>query len=1213
MTEVAGWTETLGKPRHFSDQINSFKLNENFLGRIYALLVSRDGSHSHQTRSSIPKMKPTSFTNDGAFFSTSSFSVQKYAPELANLTFPESRRSKMDADSVDRVDKQGTNLDRNDSERGVGWVASDSDFHSSAATNGSKYDHRKNDQRSEIVTMQSSSRSSSKVGSQRSKKSTSSRKTTLSLCKVPTEAESLERKSERPKNFHVPGSYRSEIDRTDSQRLQTSSPNENVSSIVERSGKSSRQSSSEKAAEGNQMNQTVVGTNAYQHQNSIADPQATLRRESAQTTPQIRSAVLTGPLANHSAGVTDSKLNVRQGEAPNDSESMLQSLLRKRYTTEDTLPTPKCEDNKPPLNHKSSTSAYSEGIDGSETRDGKIIQGSTTFGLSQSPSSNASSVIVRRLSTISKAASNSSARSLHSGLQTAYSPLPGFRNGNEASHDRYSLQNSSSLPSIDVVRGSQEDSDCVNLIEKTDKSDLSTPKKHWVRQLLPMRSSSLLAPSQSNIKEGHSDQIAHATGTRDGKPSNDYFKGGATNKQKDQPLSNTADEEANLDGRQQRGEPLTRLIYSIETLLKEALLVAKGGKTVDTNDHARQRDNPGSNGNNSTRPKIIKRFSESSDSAETCSSCSGGPDEEDHFTSIPLSWIDQIDNPVMNSESKGRKNTQPSGLTDNQEAGPNAENVRLSTLKAQKESVAAQMPGNPTDEAVKYTQVSNIHDWAASKSNQKSLNRDFAMEKQLPLPHTPISTPASPQNHPDDAMRADGSFSTAAFDGISHQSPVTYRGPQIQPRASSLGLRSQPNQKANPVANKPRPRDQVSNDGLLDSDYPSEARQTLANRPQRASSFSPSIDRTFEGQSRSLRGSGNQRRDSTAQDQTSLRKAFSLRGRRHLSIRETQGFSLSHSHRRAPIARDWSTSRKRYVAAIACLNTALMGLIIGIYAGEVPAIQYTIVDEHHYTILGNVVFFIGLGISTVLFWPLPLLHGRKPYTLAALALLLPLLFPQAVAVSRPRTPYVATYRVALLLPRAVAGIVMGFANINFKTTLLDLFGASLQSRNPHQETVNSNDVRRHGGGMGVWLGIWTWCSIGSIGLGFLIGAVVISGLDVSWGFWLSIILTASALILNVLVPETRRSAYRRSMAEVRRGRDVSRRVARGEIKMHLDSTGPINWWEEVVAGHRLCVRMIRQPGFAVLALYMGWIYGQVVMVIVVSISPYHDFLNAHSF
>ena len=334
-----------------------------------------------------------------------------------------------------------------------------------------------------------------------------------------------------------------------------------------------------------------------------------------------------------------------------------------------------------------------------------------------------------------------------------------------------------------------------------------------------------------------------------------------------------------------------------------------------------------------------------------------------------------------------------------------------------------------------------------------------------------------------------------------------------------------------------------------------------------------------------------------------IKKGYSLKGLRHFEIREPHGFSLSRSHRRAPIARDWSPFRKRFVATVACINTTLLGLIIGIYAGEVPAIQYALADDHHVVILGNVVFFLGLATTTALFWPLPLLHGRRPYTTAALTALLLLLLPQALSVNGARNPYVSTYRVGLLVPRALAGLVMGFANVNLKSTLLDLFGASLQSGNPHQEIINEYDVRRHGGGMGVWLGIWGWCSLGSIGIGFWIGASIISGLQVSWGFYLLIILTAAALFLNVLTPETRRSAYRRSMAEVRDGTDVSRRIARGEVKMHVSSTGPLWWWEEVWAGHVLCIRMLKQPGFAILALYMAWIYAQVVLVIVVSWDP----------
>jgi serine/arginine repetitive matrix protein 2 len=214
---------------------------------------------------------------------------------------------------------------------------------------------------------------------------------------------------------------------------------------------------------------------------------------------------------------------------------------------------------------------------------------------------------------------------------------------------------------------------------------------------------------------------------------------------------------------------------------------------------------------------------------------------------------------------------------------------------------------------------------------------------------------------------------------------------------------------------------------------------------------------------------------------------------------------------------------------------------------------------------------------------------------------MPLQVPQALVVSSQRSPYVVGYRVTLLLCRGVSGLALGFANINFKASLLDLFGSSLQSGNPHQERVIANDVRRHGGGMGVWLSIWSWCFIGSIGVGFLFGALIINKESPEWGFWLVMALVAWVLLLNVLTPEVRRSAYRRSVAEVLKGTEVSRRVARGEIKMHISSTGPKWWWEEVHAGLILCLRMMRQPGFTVVALYSSWIYGQIVMVIVVRI------------
>lgn len=137
---------------------------------------------------------------------------------------------------------------------------------------------------------------------------------------------------------------------------------------------------------------------------------------------------------------------------------------------------------------------------------------------------------------------------------------------------------------------------------------------------------------------------------------------------------------------------------------------------------------------------------------------------------------------------------------------------------------------------------------------------------------------------------------------------------------------------------------------------------------------------------------------------------LNLRGRSHISLRGVQGFSLARSHPRQSIARDWSDGRKRYVASVACISTALIGVLVGIYAGLVPSIQYYIVDLNHYAILGNVVFYFGLAIPSFFFWPLPLLHGRKPYILSSLVIAMPLLFPQAIAVSQIRSPYTSQWR-----------------------------------------------------------------------------------------------------------------------------------------------------------------------------------------------------------
>jgi MFS family permease len=202
-----------------------------------------------------------------------------------------------------------------------------------------------------------------------------------------------------------------------------------------------------------------------------------------------------------------------------------------------------------------------------------------------------------------------------------------------------------------------------------------------------------------------------------------------------------------------------------------------------------------------------------------------------------------------------------------------------------------------------------------------------------------------------------------------------------------------------------------------------------------------------------------------------------------------------------------------------------------------------------------------------------------------------------------RSPDVERYRVILLLARGLSGFVFGFANINNLGTLLDVFGASLQSSKSHESLANPYDVRRHGGGMGVWLAIWSWCTTGSIALGFVIGAFIISGAAVDWGFWVSLTLLMGVLLLNVIAPEVRRSAFRRTIAEIIGEGGSFSRVARGEVKLHLTGNGPYWWGEEVKAGLQLSWKMVKQPGFLILSIYAAWAYAQFTLILMVSL---HD-------
>lgn len=687
--------------------------------------------------------------------------------------------------------------------------------------------------------------------------------------------------------------------------------------------------------------------------------------------------------------------------------------------------------------------------------------------------------------------------------------------------------------------------------------------------------------------------------------------------------TDTTDRSLAIRNQQKNGTGFVKIIQDLESLLNQALTIA--GEAADKDKGEKT----------PLKPRHIKHVHDRAHSTESVysshgySSLSAAEDEENDPSSLPPQQViikEPNGDALYHGHLKKARDMTPypaqtrqastipyPKADDGSDMKPHDADRHLDIPSASK---AASQAGKPSREP-----SFNVNDWAVIRAPSQAPKLRLEMKPPPLAPQTPPNVQPSTKEQHALLLRTHGaSESTLSREVVRDYVNAHHQAP-AQPRLSSRRLKK---------GRVPQPEELNLPESDASDGGDCEHVPYVADFKTAGINYHPLVQEIMAGDGYDTRrpgGRGFQPRQDTAASlrdaddkkrashrrERSANKDYTLNGRRHFSIHEPHGFSLSRSHRRSPIARDWSTSRKRFVATVTCVTTAFMGIVIGIYAGEVPAIQYAIADEHHYTILGNVLLFLGLAVTTALFYPLPLLHGRKPYTLAALAIFLPLQFPQALAINAQRSPNVATYRVGLLVPRILAGIVMGFANINFITTLLDLFGASLQSGNPHQEMVNINDVRRHGGGMGVWLGIWTWCAIGSIGVGFLIGAGIISGLDVSWGFWITIIVNAAVLVLNILSPEVRRSAYRRSMAEVRSGGEVSRRVARGEIKMHLESTGPIWWWEEVIAGHVLAIRMLLQPGFAILSLYLGWIYGQVILVIVVRLSRQYGGLKTYKF
>jgi hypothetical protein len=314
---------------------------------------------------------------------------------------------------------------------------------------------------------------------------------------------------------------------------------------------------------------------------------------------------------------------------------------------------------------------------------------------------------------------------------------------------------------------------------------------------------------------------------------------------------------------------------------------------------------------------------------------------------------------------------------------------------------------------------------------------------------------------------------------------------------------------------------------------------------------------------------------------------------------------------------EWSLWEKRISASLACTVFGLVGWITGNYHAEGQAIQEHLLISPGLASLGNSLFYLALAFPVFFLWPLPLLHGRKPYILMAVALLLPLQLPQALSMppyttepelwARSMRPYV----ICVIFFRVVAGLALGLAVMNTLSLIVDLFGpdsgACCRGGVVYNTTV---PLERHNqfllvpGGeagvrIGMWLGVYVWLLTSISGVGFLVGKVTTVSSTPAWGFWIVAIFAGIVLCLVILSPEVR-PPWKKTKLTTRNGQkerpqnsDCS--VERGELKLVMLGSSPYWWWEEVHAGLVLNFGMLKQPGLLLLAIYAGWVFGHLVM------------------
>ncbi|KAG0635843.1 hypothetical protein HOY80DRAFT_875444, partial [Tuber brumale] len=310
---------------------------------------------------------------------------------------------------------------------------------------------------------------------------------------------------------------------------------------------------------------------------------------------------------------------------------------------------------------------------------------------------------------------------------------------------------------------------------------------------------------------------------------------------------------------------------------------------------------------------------------------------------------------------------------------------------------------------------------------------------------------------------------------------------------------------------------------------------------------------------------------------------------------------------------DWNLRKKRIAATIACLIPGFVGFIVGCYFGEAATMQKSLQVSGNIIALGNVSFLVGVALSGLVFWPLPLLHGTKPYSLVSLALMVPLQLPQALSlpphttlgqrVGESMLPYV----VCLLVFRSASGVVMGFTSLTSFATILDIFGpdtgACCRGGIIFNDGVPIGGVGQYhripggeaGARVGMWLGVWVWFFVAFSGVGFFVGRVITEKMGLAWGFWIAAIVGVVLFLAVAAIPEVR-PPWRRLIGGEGQPGWARRRVERGELALVIFGNPPEWWWKEVWAGLKMTGRMCGQAGFLILAVYTAWVMGQVSMI-----------------